>query len=533
MAGELVLKQQSRLFLFEALQFGLDNRIFDSSILQAMQKEGAEMTVRLASKYYQLHYEECLKRAMKIILGATNFGLLNLSGGDITKAAQIIKDQGLVKMFRQTWSEIERWKQRGHAREQLHDYEKKDSSEVEKEMLEALIFENEWSSDDFNNLISSYRLNFAESELSQWVNQFYHGDKGSNNTNNIDTFFMSLLISKTPYFPFRETSVEKLTNIISAQDGIAKLRNKIFLYRPSIPRDLLPAFDLHAECLLDRLSRIEKTDMMDWILNNTIHDITAVSAESYAYKNQLNILRKEPTPSLIKLLCNDTMTHHINRIVAINLLIQRGPGEEELLAIIKTGDKYREYWQGKIPWHNISWLTIKKVVDQSEEYCYYGDLISDVMAMGYAKVDKDWWRAMPIKWVHWIIRHNGLKNLYGRKFISISELKENYKSDRLLFLLPENQLIDYWHKAKNRRSIPDILMRVGSKELNWSEEEAFIKVCNFASLLISRLSNARDIVKSDPIFIDEEIRNMFRCCLSEKNFKRLGKKIKEEMANNK
>lgn len=105
MANDMV-KKDLRLFLFKTLEYGINNRLIDKSILETLKSQGTELSLGYAKKYYKVIYEAYLRQASYCVLGIMNLGLVQTTGGNLHEAVHFIKGQGFVGMFRQGWTRV-------------------------------------------------------------------------------------------------------------------------------------------------------------------------------------------------------------------------------------------------------------------------------------------------------------------------------------------------------------------------------------------------------------------------------------------
>ena len=101
-----IVKKDSRLFLFQALEYGINNRLIDKIFLEKLKNEGIELSLGYAKKYYKLVYEAYLRQASYCVLGIINLGLIQTAGGNLDTAVNLIRTKGFVIIFRQGWTRV-------------------------------------------------------------------------------------------------------------------------------------------------------------------------------------------------------------------------------------------------------------------------------------------------------------------------------------------------------------------------------------------------------------------------------------------
>lgn len=101
-----IIKNDTRLLLFRALEYGIKTNLKDDTLLNRCKKEGADMSYVFAKRYYNVVFEANLRHASHCVLGIINIGLIELSRNQVVKAANLISERGLVGIFREGWSRI-------------------------------------------------------------------------------------------------------------------------------------------------------------------------------------------------------------------------------------------------------------------------------------------------------------------------------------------------------------------------------------------------------------------------------------------
>ena len=130
-----LIKKDTRLFLFQALEHGLKTGRMDDAFLGKCQKEGMEMSFVFAKRYYNLIYGACLRHASHCVLGIVNLGLIEASEGLLHDAVVLLLRNGFVGGFREGWSRILKLVQYAGAADTSH---RKTAFEWEKDFAESL-----------------------------------------------------------------------------------------------------------------------------------------------------------------------------------------------------------------------------------------------------------------------------------------------------------------------------------------------------------------------------------------------------------
>ncbi|MCP4021669.1 MAG: hypothetical protein GY729_07495 [Desulfobacteraceae bacterium] len=105
MTTELI-KKDSRLFLFQVLEYGFEQKRLDQAFLNQLKKQGAQMSFVFAKRYYNVIQEACLRQASHCVLGIINIGLIESSGHGLDNAIDQLLQKGYVSMFKQGWTRL-------------------------------------------------------------------------------------------------------------------------------------------------------------------------------------------------------------------------------------------------------------------------------------------------------------------------------------------------------------------------------------------------------------------------------------------
>lgn len=101
-----IIKRDTRLLLFRALEYGIKTNLMDNTILTICKKQGSDMSYAFAKRYYNVVFEAYLRHASHCVLGIMNIGLIESSNNQVDKAARILSEAGFVGIFREGWSRI-------------------------------------------------------------------------------------------------------------------------------------------------------------------------------------------------------------------------------------------------------------------------------------------------------------------------------------------------------------------------------------------------------------------------------------------
>ncbi|RLE45511.1 hypothetical protein DRJ25_05565, partial [Candidatus Woesearchaeota archaeon] len=242
MTGGEIAKKDTRLFLFQALDTGIRNGLFEKSILAKLEKEGAELSIGFAKRYYpQIVAEAYLRQASYNVLGIINLGLHILcSESLVANAVSILKKKGFVGIFREGWTRLVRLS------EMRSIVEEKEQTSIEREYAELFMAEPEkdWIGiKEYKNAFNFYSNELVKKEFKEWmVSEFVkkdYKDKGvideleKYEKEVIRSLLFSLLINKKPYAPLRgeyeiDMIVEQLA--MNRADEIIEQINRFFPY---------------------------------------------------------------------------------------------------------------------------------------------------------------------------------------------------------------------------------------------------------------------------------------------------------------
>ncbi len=138
-----VIKSDSRLFLFQVMEYGFNENLINDAFLSKFHRDGAQMSFVFAKKYYSVVYEAYLRQASHCVLGIMNIGLIESSEKSLDSAIGLIIRKGYVGIFREGWTLILNLVQYARNAEK-HSYKTK--FEWEKDFAESLSAEpgREW-----------------------------------------------------------------------------------------------------------------------------------------------------------------------------------------------------------------------------------------------------------------------------------------------------------------------------------------------------------------------------------------------------
>lgn len=101
-----IIKSDTRLFLFQALEYGFKEKFIDNAFLENLKKEGVQMSFVFAKRYYNIVYEVYLRHASHCVLGVINIGLIESSNNRLDNAIDHLKKKSGVGIFREGWTRI-------------------------------------------------------------------------------------------------------------------------------------------------------------------------------------------------------------------------------------------------------------------------------------------------------------------------------------------------------------------------------------------------------------------------------------------
>ncbi len=127
-----IIKNHSKLFLFQIIEHGMKQNLIDEHFLIAMIKQAVEMSFVFARKYYTIVYDAHLNQASDCVLGIMNLGLIESSDNNRDKALKLLIQKGYFGAFRKGWQQVA--KLAVHAR--TAEYENKTAFEWEKDFSE-------------------------------------------------------------------------------------------------------------------------------------------------------------------------------------------------------------------------------------------------------------------------------------------------------------------------------------------------------------------------------------------------------------
>jgi hypothetical protein len=101
-----IIKSDTRLFLFRALEYGFAEKLMDDVFFDKLKREGAQMSFAFAKRYYNVIYEAYLRHASHCVLGIINIGLIESSKSRLDNATNHLIQKSYVGMFREGWTRI-------------------------------------------------------------------------------------------------------------------------------------------------------------------------------------------------------------------------------------------------------------------------------------------------------------------------------------------------------------------------------------------------------------------------------------------
>lgn len=105
---DMIVKDRPQTPLLEAIAYGRASNVFDGLFLEQLREEAVKMTIGFAQKYYNAHYESSLRLARDIVLGVCNLGLAISTDADVAKAAAVLREEGLLQIFRKGFSALQK-----------------------------------------------------------------------------------------------------------------------------------------------------------------------------------------------------------------------------------------------------------------------------------------------------------------------------------------------------------------------------------------------------------------------------------------
>jgi len=263
MTGKAIMKKDTRLLLFQALERGS----FEGSFIQKMKEEAVGMSLQFAKKYYKVTFEVYLTQASKCVLGVINLALVMQSDNDVDKAVKVLHKKSAKELFQYGWQEIYRLAEFGYKRvsaghrtedEKGLRYDKVEDTEKDYAERVSADPEKQWIGFDEYQSLKDINIPYQHKVVVEnlLIKKYYHlnddktvfqsgivPDKESFNQENmaINTIFMSLLVSDVPRAPLEVVDLDLIIEQLQERNIKAKLRKKLYACI-EVPENMHPAF---------------------------------------------------------------------------------------------------------------------------------------------------------------------------------------------------------------------------------------------------------------------------------------------------
>lgn len=304
MGGELSITDL-RPFFFEVIEFGKKNEILTRSDLTRIRNEGAEMTVNLAERQYNIVDQAYLWQATYNLCGILSLALKESFESDIEAAANHLKHISLIEIFRSGWKMI-------NLIIEGKKYLKNDWPSLEKDLCEDVSAEPDadwigWQ--EFQKLknqvvVLSEEKSYhdwmiakwckkADSELAGWDKDKFSIKGRERRKDIINTLIFSLLISESPFAPLKLKDLEVIVTRVlqdisdktdeSAADEISRKVKKLSVkiprkWIPLLEHDYVEFLDTAYVAVAKYLAEDKITDASTWMQNYLFVDIKSHEA---------------------------------------------------------------------------------------------------------------------------------------------------------------------------------------------------------------------------------------------------------------
>lgn len=261
--GGIIVKD-FRPFLFQALEYGKKNHLFDVKFLKELLAEGVEMTLGFAKKYYRITVEEELKLSAYSVIGVISLALTEESGGNVSKAASLLHQNRLVKLFRLGWAKVAKLAELEYkAKERVHSKEEAERSISKllsffglKEFEEKVVFLENWKN---------------ERDFDLWLVKKYYKRKDElvdqGKPQRINTLFASLLLKDIPFAPISTSQLKEIYQMLNSHELESLkqyVKNRLEMLQKDIPVEWLENWEKDANNFLDDTLFLVKAEIKDF-----------------------------------------------------------------------------------------------------------------------------------------------------------------------------------------------------------------------------------------------------------------------------
>jgi hypothetical protein len=481
MAGDSLAIGDSRLFLFQALKFGVENGIIPTSMILKLREEAADLSVEMSKMYKPINEADQLI-ASWCVLGVLNFSLIKEAGQDKEEGAKLIRKHGFIHIFRIGWTEISKTKK-------LAEKAGRTSGEIltEKDMAELLIAEpgRPWHGMEYyNEYVEELLYKERRLQFNQWLNNSYSGHKEQNSN---QTFLLSLLVHSMPKAPLDGQDISSILEVLHHENCLENWQNTIKKWGQEIPEKFRDMYEEVKEDCRNSISSYKqlikegKTESVQSnLLQEVSHDIEVNDLSKMKYEQSFYVLRTSNSSAddAISFLSSEDPGE---RMAAVDYLLSQKGKDLELPHISEIiGISEPERWKGNIKWSYQKPETVRILMDEFSDTENILHLAQDYYV--HIKEHEIPWEEVPLKVTGYIFlyHHPARKELLGKLNFGAEEILDELEKEddkklhfRLFWLLGNEQFYEGWldlPHEKNERLFSELL-NSGEEVLEWSKKD--------------------------------------------------------------
>jgi len=528
----LVKSDISRLLLTDAIEYGLNNDVFDSSFVDKMREAGAAITVRFANKFYNASYKVYLQQSTDIVLGICNLGVILWSGDDVVKTALLLRDQGLVQVFNKGIAAVKELSRKTQNFDNLLDVRStKDCAEV------LAVSENaQWNGFyEYEEMIKGSERRIQFLHFLNWAS----GQQNYVNAKNIEgmsltdkeditdaqvrvveTSIVSMIISDTPILTLSVEDVVRLAG--KMKEGTKKqLFEGLCKFSDLVPKQFKQFARVMCQNVYESVLRLRTVDD-DAMLSSVLDEYNAVENQDDFIKLLATTLERASKEDVFERLMSVEPSVNVDMAPYIDVLLSKDINVQDLHRLIT------EYggWHEKIEWSQFSFEDMKWLLNTAIEQSM--EIIEDIFE--YIQLNRldDWWADMPIELLKKFANNLEMVRAIVPWASVSAEHALMFKTAKYLpALVSDDECYTYCYYApETTRQLFLCIWEVVKEDMS---EDIIVEILiNKISSIREGFKNEPDKVQDDDIFFDKDLREAVQSAITGNLYRKILKKLEEK-----
>jgi hypothetical protein len=528
--GDLAIADLRPLFI-QALEEGRKRGSVKGFVFEKMKKDGVEMTLTLAERFYSKFYEAYLLQAMHSVIGVLSLGLYFLTKGDLEKAVEIIAKDPLVMIFRVGWTKVVELRKLRMFSQYLTG--ERQEGLIEKDLTEILSSppQANWSGvQEYQRMLQEYTREANIRRYHEWLRKkFFRREALSLEERKIPlnnalgeifngAYYLSLAIAEKPFAPLAYSHILQIAKVLGTKEGQQIFRKRVEGFLAQVPKVLQAVAAKEMKSFMKN-EAAKVTTLLD---ENKLGELATFLATSFLnesdpdtymeeiYQAHREELKDLSIKSLLHILKDEQPLDESKRLAIVDEILKRKAGLSVMTVAAILVYAEQKDWAGKIRWIRFNGEEIFQILRDERLGFIQKEILEDMFSSCLDEASAAWWQTWPLELVQLafqtVERSRSLILQYVR--IPVELLVEKAVNEDIspfyAFMIEPKDWADVWMNGLGKVLLPALLSYAQPYQW-WSREEAITNLLAVCITLIERYraEAEADLLVEAPFYVFE------------------------------